>query len=252
MTRISSTSLTALALAAFVTAGPVFAQDAATEPMADSAATPAETAAPAEAPAATEAPASGEASGNALNLNMGTPAGQAQPAENALGQPYVKEVSGDWEIHCIRTGLEADPCALHQLLRDGDGNAVATIEVVNLPAGQQAAAGATIMTPLETLLTEQITLTIDNGQGRKYPFSFCTQRGCVSRVGFAQAAVDAFKRGNQASLMIVPIVAPDQQVVLGLSLSGFTAGYDTLVELNTANAAAIEKVQAEQQSQGAN
>lgn len=221
--------LTSLSLAALLFAVPAVAQETATEQTEGEA-----------------APATQEAEGADLDLDMGTPA----DAESDLGRSYIKEVSGDWEIHCIRTNLDADPCALHQLLRDGSDNSVATLEVVNLPAGQQAAAGATIVTPLETLLTEQITLSVDGSQGRKYPFSFCTPRGCVSRVGFTQASVDAFKRGNAATLTIVPVAAPDQEVVLGVSLAGFTAGFEQLQVLNAANAEAIKKATEEQNAGG--
>ena len=38
---------------------------------------------------------------------------------------------------------------------------------------------------------------------------------------------DLFKRGNAATITIVPALAPDQPVELSLSLSGFTAGFDS-------------------------
>ena len=41
-----------------------------------------------------------------------------------------------------------------------------------------------------------------------------------------------------------PLRAPDQTVVLSMSLKGFTAGIDRITELNNANAAAIEKAKA--------
>jgi invasion protein IalB len=41
-----------------------------------------------------------------------------------------------------------------------------------------------------------------------------------------EADVTAFKRGKEATITIVPALAPDQTVDLALSLSGFTAGYD--------------------------
>ncbi|MFD0979802.1 invasion associated locus B family protein [Tropicimonas aquimaris] len=232
MTNILQTRLSALALAALLAAIPALAQDAATDAPAD--------AAPAETAEQTE--------GSDLGLSMGEPVA----TESEFGQTYIHDVSGDWEIRCIRTPLEADPCALHQVLRDEAGNAVSTIELVNLDRGGQVAAGATIVTPLETLLTGQVTLSVDGGAGRKYPFNFCTERGCVARVGFSQEDVERFKRGNAASLAIVPLVAPDQTVALGLSLTGFTAGFSTITELNALNSAAVEKATAEQQNGNAN
>ena len=186
-----------------------------------------------------------------LSLDMGTPVEEgAGAAEPELGSAYVREVFTDWEIRCIRTELEHDPCAMHQILQDGEGNAVATIELVNLPERQQAAAGATIVTPLETLLTRQITLSVDDGPQRQYPFSFCTAQGCVARVGFTGPEVDAFRRGAVARLVIYPAGAPDTPVELDASLSGFTAGFARLQELNALNAEAVAAARAAQQQEG--
>lgn len=196
-------------------------------------------------------PGAAQDAGADLGLDMGTPVAP-QPSDG-MGQPYVLEVSGDWEVRCIRTPLEHDPCALHQLLEDQEGNSVATIEMVDLPPGGEAAAGATIVTPLETLLTQQITLSIDGGAGRRYPFTFCTEVGCVARVGFTADDVSAFRRGANAQLAIVPVAAPDQQVRLGVSLTGISAGFDRIQELNQLNAQAIatarENAQAEQNAE---
>jgi invasion protein IalB len=39
----------------------------------------------------------------------------------------------------------------------------------------------------------------------------------------------------KASMTLVPVVAPDQKVVLDISLKGFTAGYDAVNEANAKN-----------------
>lgn len=162
-------------------------------------------------------------------LSMGQPADTGEPA---IGETYVEGSFGDWELRCIRTEDGADPCQLYQLLQDQQGNAVAEISMFNLPDGGQAVAGATIITPLETLLTEQLRFSIDGGDTRIYPFSFCSQLGCFARVGFTGEEVDQFRAGAQGVLTIVPAAAPDQTVDLTVSLSGFTAGYAAVTEAN--------------------
>lgn len=154
--------------------------------------------------------------------------------EEVAPEPFVAEVFGDWEMRCVTTP-EGDNCTLFQLLQDQQGNNVAEVSLFGLPAGQQAAAGATIITPLETLLTQQITLQVDAAQARRYPFSWCSQIGCFARVGFTEAEVNEFKRGARATMTIVPAAAPDQQVQLNLSLIGFTAGFDAVNARNFAN-----------------
>jgi len=180
----------------------------------------------------------------AVLLGLGLPAAAQQAAADNqfnTGEPVVDEgpgstyllgKTGDWEIRCVRAVDGFDPCQLYQLLKDGAGNSVAELTMVALPGGAEAAAGATIVTPLETLLTAQITYSIDGGTPKRYPFTWCSMIGCFSRVGFTQAEVDLMKRGRQATMVIVPAVAPDQRVTLTVSLTGFTASYEQVKAKN--------------------
>jgi invasion protein IalB len=103
-----------------------------------------------------------------------------------------------------------------------------------LPEGQEALAGATIVTPLETLLTQQLTISIDDGLSKRYPFTWCGILGCVARVGFTADEVAMLRNGSVAHVVIVPMAAPDQQVIANVSLAGFTAAYEA-VEATMAN-----------------
>lgn len=176
-----------------------------------------------EAEATSEAPATEEAQpAPGTDLSMG-----AAPADG-IGSTYVKESFNAWELRCVRTESGIDPCQLYQLLKDGSGNSVAEVGLFTLPEGGEAAAGATVIAPLETLLTAGLRIGVDAAEPKVYPFSFCSQAGCVARVGFTAAEVDAFKKGGKATVTIVPAIAPDQTVALELSLQGFTAGYDAV------------------------
>ena len=186
--------------------------------------------APATEEPATDAPAE-EAPADPDAFDMGTPI----PAEELEpGQPFVAAVFGDWSLRCVNNPDGADLCTLYQLLMDQDGNSVAEIGLIPLPDGGEAAAGATIVAPMETLLTANLRMSIDGGQARMYPFTYCSERpaspmlssGCISRIGFTAADITQFKAGNAAKLTIVPAVAPDQRVELTVSLTGFTAAMD--------------------------
>ncbi len=176
---------------------------------------------------ATEAPA---ADAPATDAPAAAPAdGAAADATPRVGQPYVREEFGDWALRCLKAEAgNPDPCQLYQLLEDADGNAVAEFSTFPLPEGSEATAGATIVVPLETLLTQQLRLTVDGGTPKVYPFTFCNAAGCVARVGFTAEEVAQLKRGNKAVLRMVPATAPDQEVLLSMSLSGFTAGFDSV------------------------
>jgi len=214
-----------LSVAALVAFGALAAQ--AQTPAAE---TPAETST--ETPAATPTEPAVAADGVGTNgLNLGEEVG-AEASEGGVGSTYVQAEHGDWEVRCVRAEEGKDPCQLYQLLSDEAGNAVAEISIFGLPAGQQAAAGATVITPLETLLTAQLTIAVDTAKAKRYPYTFCAAAGCFARIGFTAPDVAGFKAGAKAALTIVPAAAPDEKVVLNLSLKGFTAGYDAV---NAAN-----------------
>lgn len=196
-----------------------------------------ETPAP-DAPAETTADAATD-----TGLSMGQEVG----APPAVGDTYVAANFDAWEQRCVKTSLGADPCQLYQLLKDGEGNNVAELSFFSLPEGSEgpAVAGATFIAPLETLLTNGLTLKVDEGTSRAYPFTFCGQIGCVARLGFTAEEVAEFKRGGNTLLTIVPFVAPDRKVELTASLKGFTAGMEAVDAANKAADAAAKAAQAE-------
>lgn len=205
--------LRVLPLAAALVALPAYAQD---------------TAETEDAPAAA---AEGSVAPGGLSLGEDTGAGAAAAPAAGQNQPetYVKATHGSWELQCLRApeGSEAeDPCQMYQLLQDGDGNNVAEVSLFRVANGGQVAAGGTFVVPLETLLTQKMTIAVDGGQAKRYDFSFCTPVGCYARVGFTEEDVNRFKGGASAKITIVPALAPDQKVELDMSLSGFTAGYE--------------------------
>ncbi|MEM8730188.1 MAG: invasion associated locus B family protein [Pseudomonadota bacterium] len=174
----------------------------------------------------TDDSSSGDAAATAESqpvLDMGQPVQQGP----ALGQRYIKETFGDWNLACIKTEAEVDPCSLVQVLVDETSNPVAEVSLFRL-GGAQAAAGATVIVPLETFLPGQLTISVDGGAAKRYNYQFCNQIGCVAQIGLTQADVESYKAGRSAIVTLVPAPAPDQPINLAMSLSGFTAGYDVV------------------------
>ena len=206
----------------FMTALPLCAALALTAPMTAFAQTATE-----EQPAQTEEQQlQPGTSGNAAQIEEQLSLGEDADKDPELGKPYTKKEIGSWEMRCIKTEEEVDPCQMYQLLADGEGAPVAEVSLFRLPDGGQAKAGATVVVPLETALPAQLTLSVDGGKARRYPYAFCNPVGCYVRMGLTDADIGAFKRGKEAVLTIVPALAPDQEVKLTLSLDGFTASYD--------------------------
>lgn len=172
----------------------------------------------------------GAAAQDAAGVSTGTPV----DGENAIGRNYILETFGDWELRCIRVPEgQPEPCNMYQLLKDAEGTEVAEMTLFHY--GQaNLEAGATIIAPLETLLTDQLTVTVDGENARRYPFAFCNTIGCYSRLGLPLAEVDALKKGATATVTLTPANIPNQKVALDVSLSGFTAAYNRVTELNIA------------------
>jgi invasion protein IalB len=159
-----------------------------------------------------------------------------------VGTTYVADEFGDWEIRCIRAEEgRPEPCQMYQLLLDEGGNPVAEFNIFELPDEGQVTAGATVVTPLDTLLTPGIRVRVDDGPASGYPFAFCQPVGCFARMGLTDADLDAFRAGGDAYISLVPLPAPDQVIELEASLIGFTAGFE---DLTARQAAALELMQA--------
>lgn len=239
MTLRTSAAVIAALFTLTGTAASVMAQDAATPaPAAPAATAPAAETAPAAAPAAdapastapvtTEAPAAPEAAPAAA------PAADAAPQ---VGQPYAKSTHGDWTLRCMKTDTGNDPCELYQLLKDQNNSPVAEASVIPMTGKVQAV--ITFVAPLETDLQAGLGLQVDAAKEGRYPFMLCAQVGCISRIGLSDAELGPLKKGNTASVTVLPFGAPKEQMVkLNLSLKGFTAGMTALVEANKAVAAA--------------
>jgi len=166
--------------------------------------------------------------GPAGDLSLGVEEGDAQ------SRTYVAASFESWEQRCFRSDTGADPCQLYVLLRDGDGNNVAEFSVFNLPEGAPgpAVAGAELVVPLGTLLTEGARIAVDQAKARVYPYTLCVENGCIARIGLTAEDLAGLKKGANATVTIVPFFAPGQQVSLTVSLKGFTAGYEAMAEAN--------------------
>jgi invasion protein IalB len=182
-----------------------------------------------------------------LALAQTTGAADALPTgQTPVGATYVAETHGDWEIRCIRAEQgQPEPCQLYQLMRDSQGGAVAEFNVFDIPDEGQLVAGATIVTPLETLLTPGIRLRVDEGNWSEYPFAFCQPIGCFARIGLTEEDLTALRRGSRAMVALVPLPAPDQLVQISASLSGFTAGFAALEARNDAALSLLEQLRQE-------
>ena len=152
-----------------------------------------------------------------------------QASKPAIGEGYLREKYGEWELRCIKAEVMKDEeCRVFNFLVDQDGNTIAQLDMQFLSTGGKAVAGVDIATPLGSLLTAQVVLKIDAGKAKRYPYTWCDQQGCYARFGMTQEEIDAMKRGAKANVTILSVAAPDQPLSMDLSLSGFTAVWNAI------------------------
>lgn len=156
--------------------------------------------------------------------------GEVVESTAAMGEYYVKGTYGDWTLRCLKTEQPQDLCQLFQLMHTPDGVPVAEYNLNPIQSNGRVVAGANVITPLETLLTQKLTIQIDDENSKIYPFAFCVQMGCVARIGLTQDDLDSYRTGAQATITMFPAAAPTQPERLTLSLKGFTSGHSALMD----------------------
>ena len=143
----------------------------------------------------------------------------------APGRAYDKGLFGDWTLRCVKSDKKPEMCQLFQLMKDASGAPIAEFNLNTLSKTGQVLAGANVITPLETLLPEGLTIRVGESDAKRYPFAFCVKIGCVARIGLTAEDLDSYRKENVATVTMVPAVTPNQPQTVILSLKGFTAGH---------------------------
>ena len=145
-------------------------------------------------------------------------------------EPYIKERFENWSLKCIKTVNSIERCEANQIIFNQKQQPVAEISIIKLPKGQVAAAAATIIVPLKTILSEGLVLAIQELEPKKYQFKFCNSLGCYSQIGLTNDEVEALKRKEKASIFLKHISSGDRQIVIPMSLDGFTKTFSNVTQ----------------------
>ena len=145
-------------------------------------------------------------------------------------EPYIKEKFENWTLKCIKPLNSAERCEANHIIFNQEQQPVAEISIFKLPKDQIAAAAATIIVPLETVLSDGLILAIQELEPKKYQFKFCNSLGCYSQIGLTDDEVEALKKKAKASIFLKHISSGDQQIVLSMSLAGFTKTFSKVTQ----------------------
>lgn len=166
------------------------------------------------------------AAASAILAAMAVAAGPAIAQQNP---DRLRESHGDWEVRCQDETDNA--CYMMQLIEDDSGAPLLLMRLRKLPDPVEASGNvftveAELFTRLGFLLPAGISMQIDAEEPNRIPFERCLPNGCGSLPLFTNEMINALKAGGVARFTM--LVNPGEEDVADISLSGFTAAYDSL------------------------
>lgn len=158
----------------------------------------------------------------------------AQAQETVEGPSSVQETYQAWVVSCATPqATEAAPaparaCEMRQELRQADGNQ-RVLTVALQPQVEGTGATVTMVAPFGLLLSQPITIDVAETRVLDVPFRTCLPAGCIATASLAQTGVDQLVAGAEA---VVGMTSTDgQALTLTVSLAGFTAAWNRLLDL---------------------
>lgn len=150
----------------------------------------------------------------------------ATPSWAQQASPTLRATYGDWEVRCV-TDTE---CVMTQLHRRSEQSADAVFTIVKSAGlsgndGQSFEAFAEIVVPLGVYLPGGLGLKVDDHPAKAAPFERCIDEGCVVRAPISGTMLANLKAGGTVNIVIFG--GPERPVQIPMSLSGFTAAYDS-------------------------
>ncbi len=153
-------------------------------------------------------------------------------AQEADAPAEVKKAThGDWDIICLEG---RDVCAMQQVGRDDQGNAILAVEVqkvegLNDRQGRSIPALMTVTTTIGVLLRPGIVVKVDGGESRKISFEVCLPDRCIATRGLLDTLLNEYKRGNTAAMAFGATQQGEaREVRVDISLRGFTRAFNEL------------------------
>jgi invasion protein IalB len=158
-------------------------------------------------------------------LTVALSLGAAQAQQEPPPKQVLKATHGAWEVHCLE-GTET--CAMQQVGNTADGKRALLVTVQRLAGvtaeGKPVPAALTVNTPLGVLIPYGVRVKVDDGNVAPVPLLRCLQDNCAARAPLADEAIQQLKKGSKATFGFFL----QEEVLVDVSLSGFTAAYDAL------------------------
>ena len=153
----------------------------------------------------------------------------AQQSSEAVSQSEMAvttEQHKDWAISCQNQNNVLENCRMFQRLVLEESNRV-VLQMLVLPSRDKTDSQAVLVLPLGLYLPAGVKLVIDNGTPMDLVYDRCFAQGCTARATLSTTLLNSMKRGNVAQVVIRE--AAERDLILKVSLSGFTAAHKALM-----------------------
>ncbi|MDP6692126.1 MAG: invasion associated locus B family protein [Alphaproteobacteria bacterium] len=132
----------------------------------------------------------------------------------------------DWRLRCERKSDSApEHCFIMQIAKTLKDKRDALRIGVRYPDPDRPAM-VFLTLPLGVYLPGGLTMQIDDGETLRIPLEICLKNGCHTRMDLEGTLLKDLQAGQQATLIFFD--AQQQQIVVPVSLAGFTAAYAAL------------------------
>lgn len=154
-------------------------------------------------------------------------AGAPQPGQ--VGNADIGETYGDWTGACETVPGGARECYIFQTVKDAqNGRAMMSLKAGYFLQGNEPSLIVDVPASAGVAIPPGVGLTVDAGQEGRAPYNVCTPSLCRSVIRLDDELLTRMKAGSQ--LFVGFLTAGGQQVKKPASLSGFTAGWGSVVK----------------------
>lgn len=161
-----------------------------------------------------------------LGLAQSPALAQGLPTEDVPEAEVEVQQFQDWSLRCVGEGAQRR-CELVQPVDDPEtGEPVMAMVVA--PSGPDSVPVAWFVMPLGILLPPGIGLSIDDAEPDRLPIRHCEPGGCLAPLELSDEMQRRLRGG--VTLEVLAYDIDEQQVSIPLSLMGFTAGMNTLMQ----------------------
>ena len=153
-------------------------------------------------------------------------------SETMQAPTSLQETWDDWQVACMRREETRRVCAMSQTQVQEEGHRrILALEITAEPGGETAR--GTLVLPFGLDLERGVSLAIDETAiANNLRFRTCLPGGCILPISLSAPHLAALRRGGTLTILTA---ASDtgQTLSLSVSLRGFSAAFNRLVELRS-------------------